>query len=355
MKRVRNVLVLTSLLPLAAWSQSGVSVSGVVDLGVRSVDNEGRGSVRSVVSGANSTSKLIIRGTEDLGGGLGAGFYLEHGFAADTGSPASATMFWDRRATVSLIRKSLGEIRAGREYVPTYSNWGRYDPFLYVGVAASANLISSAALGPIRSAFSTNPNTTVRSNNLVQFHLPGGLGGLEGSIMAAASEGAAPASGNYRLGGLRLGYANKQFGLAAAAATTRVAVGGSFKDQNISGFYQLGTVRLSGSWRQFKHATSRQTNLLLGAVIPAGSGNVRVSYGHVDLSGQVGGVSIDANGANQIGLGYVHDLSKRTALYGTVARIDNKGAATFAVSGGAPGMAGGSHSTGYEVGLRHAF
>ena len=66
-------------------------------------------------------------------------------------------------------------------------------------------------------------------------------------------------------------------------------------------------------------------------------------------------VTVEANDASQIGLGYVHNLSRRTAVYATLARINNKGAATFVVPGGSAGLAGGASSTGTEAGIRHTF
>ena len=71
---------------LSAMAQSGVTVSGTLDAGVRRVKNGPVGSLTSEVSGANSTSKLVVRGTEDLGGGLSAGFFLDSTIGADTGS-----------------------------------------------------------------------------------------------------------------------------------------------------------------------------------------------------------------------------------------------------------------------------
>ena len=93
-------------------------MSGILDLAVRHVSNEGVGSLKSLVSGSNSTSRIIISGREDLGDGLSAGFHLEHGLLADTGSQAVADKFWDRRSTVSLASSTLGEIRLGRDFVP---------------------------------------------------------------------------------------------------------------------------------------------------------------------------------------------------------------------------------------------
>ncbi|KIQ32479.1 hypothetical protein RT97_12045, partial [Variovorax paradoxus] len=58
-------------------------------------------------------------------------------------------------------------------------------------------------------------------------------------------------------------------------------------------------------------------------------------------------------------IGYVHNLSKRTALYATIARVSNKNGAALTVGAG-PGFVttGGftpKTSTGYDFGIRHAF
>ena len=73
------------------------------------------------------------------------------------------------------------------------------------------------------------------------------------------------------------------------------------------------------------------------------------------LAGRVGTTNVDANDALQLGVGYVYNLSKRSALHATYARIDNDGAATFVVPGGPAGIAGGKLSSGYELGMRHNF
>jgi predicted porin len=88
-------------------------------------------------------------------------------------------------------------------------------------------------------------------------------------------------------------------------------------------------------------------------VVPFGLSAVRLSYIHANASG--GGT--DANDATQLALGYTYTLSKRTSVYATLARINNKGAAKFAVNPSAdlPAAAVGKKSTGYEAGVRHSF
>ncbi len=345
----------TSFVPVQA--QSSVTVFGIMDSAARHVDNEGRGSIASLVSGSNSTSRLGFRGTEDLGGGLSAGFHLEHGLLLDTGTPASATQFWDRRATVSLVSKPYGEIRAGRDFVPSYVNWTRFDPFSYVGVAGANNFINATPLGPIRSAFGAGGNTTVRSSNSVQYLLPGDLGGLEGHVMVAAGEGGTAAAGQHKLVGMRLGYVTSNYGISAAHTRSEndLTVAGAHKDSAIGGNVLIGNVNLTAAYRQFEYGQAKQSNLLIGAVAAVGAGQIKASWHRVNLKGRVGATGIDANDATQLGLGYVYNLSKRTALYTTASRIDNKGAATFVIPGGPAGIAGGRNSTGYEAGLRHTF
>ncbi len=346
---------LAATLPAAA--QSSVTIGGVLDLAARQVRNDGAGSIRSLVSGSNATSRLIFRGSEDLGGGLSAGFHLEHGIAADTGAPTSATQFWDRRSTLSLVGRAWGELRAGRDFVPTYVNWSRYDPFGYVGVGGANNFVNGSQGGPIRAAFGSGPNTTVRSSNALQYLLPAGLAGVEGGLMLAAGEGGTAANGQGKLIGGRLGYAAGPFGISAATATTEndLTTGGRFRDQALAGQYDFGVVKVSAAWRRFRQADATQTQVLLGAWVPIGNGELKLSWNRADLGGSVGGKRIDANGARQLAAGYVHHLSKRTALYATVARIDNDGSSTYAVPGGPAGLTAGDSSTGAEAGLRHQF
>jgi predicted porin len=356
-RKLIATIVIAGLPAWAAAQSSSVTLAGVADAAARNVSNEGRGSLKSLVSGSNSTSRVIVRGSEDLGGGLSASFHLEHGILLDSGTQTVANQFWDRRATVSLASRTLGELRAGRDFIPSYLNWSRFDPFGYIGAAGANNFINGTPLGPIRNAFSTNPNTTVRSSNAVQVLLPGGLGGVEGGLMVAAGEGGAAANGQHRVVGGRLGWAGGGLLVSAALTETENNLTGNsaFKDTAVGASYVVGPVRLSAAWRQFKLGTAKQTQWLAGAVATVGAGEIKLSYNRVDMSGRSGTTSIDANDATQIGLGYVHSLSRRSALYAHAARIGNKGAAAYAVPGGPAAPVGGGSSTGFEFGVRHTF
>lgn len=342
---------------LAANAQSTVTVSGIADAAVRSVHNEGVGSQRALVSGSNATSRLIFSGREDLGGGLGAGFHLEHGLLLDSGTPVAADKFWDRRSTVSLFSRSLGELRLGRDFVPSYVAWSRYDPFSYVGVARSANLVSAAPTGPIRSAFGSAGNTTVRSDNAVQALLPGGLGGFEGGALVAFREAGDATSGRSRVSGVRVGYTAAAFSVSAAATRSDNALttAGAFKDLVVGGSWNVANLKLSGAWREFSVADARQALMMAGAVATFGQHELKASWVRADMKGRVGNTAIGSNDARQLGLGWVYHLSKRSALYASLAQLSNHGAARFVIPEGPAGLVAGGSSRGVEAGVRHRF
>lgn len=345
-----------SLAAGGALAQSSVVVGGILDSAVRYVRNEGSGAIRSLVSGSSQTSRLVFRGEEDLGSGLAAGFWLESGLSADTGASTGGPQFFDRRATLSLSSRGVGEVRLGRDYVPTYSIWVRHDPFSHVGVAGSNNFSSASQQGPIRSAFGTGPNTTVRSSNAVELLLPAGLGGLEGGLMVAAGEGGTAANGQDKLTGIRIGWQSETLGAHLAQVTTSndLTSAGKFKDTLFAANGAVGPVRMYAALRQYKYALSRETLLLLSTVATWGPVDLKVSYLRANMKGKVGAAAIDANDATQVGLGAIYNLSKRSALYAQGARINNDGKATFSIPGGAAMTAGGS-STAFEAGVRHNF
>lgn len=327
----------------AAPQTSSVTLFGVLDAAVRHA-RSGDDSVNVLGSGGLNSSRLGVRGTEDLGGGLRAGFWLEHGFNLDTGALSDSARFWNRRATVSL-GGSFGEVRLGRDFVPSYQGYADYDVFGDNGVAASSKFDS--ALGSGR-------DTGTRADNLVTYLTPGNLGGFYARLAVAAGEGTA---GRKYLGG-RVGWKNGPIDVSAAYGRTEVtplAGDDQYEVTNIGGSYDFGFVKTSAYAMQSSYADQKLTTLGLGAAVPLGAGTVRAAYTRAQASGTNAiGQSLDGNDADQLALGYVHDLSKRTALYSTVAQVRNKGRSSFGVAS-SPTVAPGEKSTGVEVGVRHLF
>jgi predicted porin len=335
-------LALLAAISATASAQSSVTLFGVADLGIRHVKN-GDNSVNSLSSQGANTSRIGVRGMEDLGGGLQAGFWLEAGLNPDTGTQSDASRLWNRRSTLSLIG-GFGELRLGRDKTPTYTVIDDFDAFGTNGVAAGDKFLSK--LGTV-------VDTNVRADNLAQYFLPSGLGGVYGSAAVAAGEGT---QGKKYAGG-RIGYATGPVNVSLAYGQTDVGPnpsgGDKYKTFIAGASYDFGMVKLLGAFDQMKAGDLKLQVANIGALIPVGRGKVRVSY--IDANAK--GPGIDANDATQVAVGYLYDLSKRTSLYGTVARVNNKGRAAFVVDANPalPSPNPSQDSTGYEIGIRHSF
>lgn len=348
-----------ALASLGAQAQSKLEIGGIADVAVRVVENANLPRLTSMVSGANNTSRLFFRGSENLGAGLSAGFHLEMGIQFQNGTQASsvANQLFDRRAVVSLDSQSWGSVLGGRDYVPTYSTWVANDPFSHVGVAGTNNLASATPTGPIRAAFGTSPNVTVRANDAVQWVLPKNSLGLEGGVFAGLRANGAVADGKNDVQGFRLAGSLSGVRLSVAQATTSnsLTTVGDFKDTVMAVSTTVAGVRLSAAQRKFSYDKAKQTNTLLAAIAPVPGGQLKFSWLQADFDGSVGTTNIGANSTRLLGLGYVYTLSPRTALYANASRISNQGAVATAVPGGAAGLAAGASSQGYELGIRHNF
>lgn len=386
---------------LVASAQSSVTLFGVVDASVSGYSNRSnderavllhQGSVklsRTALSHSGyNPSRLGFRGTEDLGGGLAASFWLEAPITNDDG--ATGVSSFTRRSTVSLSG-DFGEIRLGRDYTPTFWNNAVFDPFGANGVGT--NLIHSASNFNVAggmAGFGGNPSV-LRASNSIGYFLPPNLNGFYGQLQYAFHEQtkydpgtatpvnalgvAAPTRGGRYVGG-RLGYADGALDVAVAYGNStsgdqfHLGTTDSVKTMNLGASYDFGPVKLFGELSHSKSsrdyavtpiAATSDTDLegyLLGVTVPIGAGLLRASYSRVHYDRNLPFTLLDDPKASKLSLGYVYNLSKRTALYATIARVSNRNGAALTVGGPAfisnavftPRL-----SRGYDLGIRHAF
>jgi predicted porin len=345
MKKTLVALAVLGGFSSGVLAQSSVTLFGVLDLAARQVKNGGAGTQKQLATGSNTTSRFGLRGVEDLGGGLRAGFHLEAAVNPDVGT-ADATKFWGRRSTASLLG-GFGELRLGRDYTPTAYNTFN-DEFGIVGVGSRGifSYGSGANLG--------SPATTVlRTDNSIGYFLPS-MGGLYGHLQAAAGEGVV---GNKYIGG-RIGYGGGPVNVGLAYGKTEV--GGTapdFKNYNLMFNYRLGAATLYTLYDVKDWSPRKTQDLSVGVGIVVGVGEIKAGYTRADRSGGAAGSGFaDADDSTRLGVGYVHNLSTRTAMYTTYGRVTNKGAARSSVLYAPPtGMLGGQASSGFEAGVRHLF
>lgn len=338
-----------------ALAQSSITIFGIVDAAY----SHGSGSIADrdqLTSGSNASSRIGFRGTENLGGGLSASFWLEAQFNTDNGtgvatntnnqasgaSPALAGgqgLLFNRRSTVSLAGP-WGEIRLGRDYTGHYRNRVDTDPFGVVGVGATQVNVGTLA-----------GQTSTRASNAVGYFLPPNLGGFFGQAQYYLGENASgtPTERDGSGYSLRAGHTAGRLTVSGAYALTRFA-SGDIVSTNIGTIYDAGPARLMAAIFRDKTDSAiavTGTGYTLGTIVPVGPGEIKVALSRY---GSDAGAQPHTR---KLALGYVHNLSKRTALYATYARVRNSGGATTALNGAA--TAANSGSSGYDLGLRHSF
>jgi predicted porin len=372
-----------------ASAQSSVTLFGVVDAGVSyqsatsrdaTTGNSLKQSRWSLANSGMDASRIGFRGTEDLGGGLAASFWLEAPLSNDDGGSG---LGFTRRSTVSLSGR-FGEVRLGRDYTASYWNDTVFDPFGTNGSGTS--LISSVSGGDTLG----NPNYA-RTSNMVGYFLPSNLGGFYGQVQYGLHENTKTSttdpvtllatttnSSAGRYVGGRFGYANGPLDVAASLGDNTVIdttdLTRRVQTANLGASYDFGPVKLFGELSSVRNkfetplASSHDSynGYLVGASVPIGAGLIRASYSAVKYKEGVAGLTGSDPHVQKLALGYVYNLSKRTALYTTIARVKNSNDALYGGSLGAAISTGyGSNgvgfsgiprsSTGYDFGIRHAF
>jgi predicted porin len=329
------------LVAASASAQTSATLYGIVDMFVQyGHGSEGNGF--SVQSGGVSSSRLGVKGSEDLGGGLSARFQLEQGILADTGALGQGGLAWGRQAWVGVASTTWGALSLGRQNVPQYVILDSFDTF---GTGAG----SSAESGVF--------STISRADNSVVYQTPS-LGGWQGSVMAATGEstlggdlGNKYALGStYTAGAFSAGLAINVF---KATASTNV----DSRFLLLTAAYDFGGAKVSGALQSVRNAghvdTDDRREAMLGVTVPVTARDT--------LSAAVGAsrtAHTSGGSAVQWSLGEAHALSKRTKLYAVASFINNGGLkayTTTAATGEGPTTTAGKDVSSLQVGIRHAF
>lgn len=366
---------------------------------------------RTVHSGSNRfsglgtdglySSRLGVRGTEDLGGGLKANFHLEGALSPDTGLGASSGGFNFQRRSVVGLEGAFGSVVAGRDYTPLFGVSGVVDPFVTNGVGSSYNLLNnvitndstgSTTASTFRtaqapSAAGTNAGSSVfggtvwgdpaaiRMSNAIGYTSPGFSGFSVAAMYTFGSENTNLARDTGTGASLRLTYAQGPLvvslahqavkgGITGAAATNGTTPAPAVipnDDQKwttsfLGASYDFGILKLSAGYKTDKLSgdadlSGRLKGGIVGLTAPVGPVVLRASY----VERRIGDDKIGNQGA----IGVSYDLSKRTALYANYAELHNEpgfGMSVYGTSGGgAPTSEPGRRSRGLEMGVRHIF
>jgi predicted porin len=130
----------------------------------------------------------------------------------------------------------------------------------------------------------------------------------------------------------------------------RTATTGDIAATNVGARYDFGAVSVMGGY--YRDRVDTVAGIVgcgpqVGGVWRVGSGDIKAQWSSYETT------AAGKPQTKKLSLGYVHNLSKRTALYATYAQVRNSGGASTALNGASTGP--NRSSSGIDLGVRHAF
>ncbi len=290
-------------------------------------------------------SIMGFKGSEDLGGGLKAGFNLQHGLNIGTGNQANGgmgstdTRTFNRQSNVSLSG-DFGAVTVGLQLSPFIAgSLGGYvnnNESFYVNSLA----MTSTSSGGTGSAGGANQGGDGASLATGGFFIPNAVsyslnaGGVSASVLTQLSAGTADNQYTAATAGTSIADIGVNLSYQTRGGTS------GYKTYNVNGSTTLGVIKVAAGYTSHDPAsgsTVSQYNIG-GQYALSDSTNVSLQYA-------------SATGSKQLlNLGLQYNLSKATYLYGTIAQGKNTGV----LYAGGPASATTS-TTGYAVGVVKSF
>jgi len=258
---------------------------------------------------------------------------LEHRFTPDNGAQSATADFWDM--SVVALETPVGEIGAGRDYMPAFYLQFKQDPWLNQGIAEVG--------GTTTYAFATYITPTTRSarvNNALFYSMAASgftvqaAASMKESGTPGTTPGATGDAGAKNRFGLGVSYEAGPLYVAAAYDQSERTVGADHNLTMLGASYDFGMIKPRISYARADLGATTPTSYIVAATVPVDTNIVKLGYAHFDADNAAG------TKTNKFSLGYEHVLSKRTAVYTDVTNGKIKGAQTV---------------TGFDVGVRHTF
>lgn len=343
-----------------AHAQSSVTVSGLVDEYVGSIQFSGEASRRTVInSGGMSTSWFGFSGSETLGSGLKAEFAINGFFQADTGASGrfGGDNLFSRDAFVA-ISGEQGRLTLGRTSAPTFLPAVLFNPFGDSFQFSPLILHTYVPTGNFaaRKWVQTTGADSGWSNQ-VQYSTPE-FNGFQFNVYYQPGEALnnnnrnVGMNGYYNNGPLgltmslyKMQVSNPNGGAAVLDATTAPVNYASIDRQRgvfVGARYDARVVTWFATWRDndadaVSGKQMHDRSYSLGATVRAGAGAFLAGYADTRRDGSLLASDLKRTTTS---LGYDYALSKRTDWY-SVLMCDKITAA--------------SRATSYATGVRHRF
>ncbi|HVE11571.1 MAG TPA: porin [Paraburkholderia sp.] len=323
-----------------------VTLYGILDTFVGYANAGGKGAQTSEQSGGLYASRFGFRGSEALGGGLRATFDLENGILTNNGAATDSTLAFSRNAWVGLA-SNYGEVRFGRQNSVLLIMHSKFDAFnggTYGSFLHNASTFS----------FRYDNMITYWSPNLAGFTFSAGVS-LGGQTSPHDALNVYVGSAEYQRGPLYLGVSHaEQNGANGQNNTKTTFAGGSYQFGNLTGYFGFYRGNNLGSNLNTNVQGKYHSVYQLSAgymVTPA----LRLAAG----IGYAQDSTAQHNNAGELSVGAFYNLSKRTLIYSSFARLVNRHGATYALMGNGPTTpntpAPGQGVTGAQLGIVQFF
>jgi len=315
--------------PLAAQAQTAnVTLYGRLNLDLEYIDaNQG---ISGVTRLSSNSSRLGVRGSESLGGGLNAIFQIESSISGDAGGGGLAA-----RDTFAGLQGSWGTVKFGNMLAPyddMHPIFGNGPTFLTSIMATAAIWANNGSFGKSTGAFDA------RLGNSIRYDTPN-ISGFTGSAQISLdSENGATDPTVVSLGGI---YNNGPFQGGIGFEHNNDVRGDGLKDWalTVTAAWNFGVVRVAGLYERLDYDTptgSLKRDLWgVGVTAPVGPGTVYASWQHANdgkggSTNRVGGFTSGGDtGADHYTISYTYPLSKRTITYVGYTGLDNEDRASY--------------------------
>lgn len=371
-------LAIASALTAPALAFADATVYGQANLSIDRV-NDGASPSASTWQLNSNSSRLGVKGSEDLGNGLSAIAQLEGSIVMD--SAGTASLAFNRDTFLGLSSATAGTLVLGQHDTPYKMSTRRLDMFAD-GIADNrGNQSTSPTFG---GTAMMGAGHDVRPGNVIAYISPS-MSGF--SVAAAGLFGAESAAANtskgsgYSLAGMydqgpfyaTLAYDNFKSGDCSTGDLAGVCVidntttpptlisstsGGQSKAFKLGGSYSMDAFAINAVVEQIKETLNgveaKNTNYYL-----AGKFNIS-STDAVKLAYTRRGTQTNlSNEAKQYTVGYDHSLSNSTSVYALYTKLTDNGTHTVFDTTTFPptatGTAGNSDPSALSVGIKHSF
>lgn len=333
-----------ALLVPAAMAQPAnpITLYGSVYVTVESVEAKGGTTpLEQRMRMRDQSSRLGVRGEENLGGGLTAFFQLETGFNPDQPSGT----FAGRNSGVGL-RGSWGSVLVGRWDTPfKQANAGSIDPWSDLQHAD----ITGTAL--------RQGDFSLRARNVVQYWSPM-FRDTQVKLMWVPNEGRTAevdpsmygATITYEKGANSLSYSYEKHNEMVDQVATR---GVDEEGHGLSGEYRIGPVKFSAQYGEYtRTGTTKQKSYQVGVQYYTGKHQFIATYA---ASKDGGAVNTPQPECDQPSVGYRYNFTRRIFLIASYTLVENDVGRLCNFGSGALTITDGQDPQGYSLGMRYVF